>query len=291
MARRPESLLLAAVWCAVAFLALLAVAYGFSGARALDARALHGFAELPTADAGGPISRVAALGNPLQVAVMTALLAGVALLRGRPRLAVSVVVLLGLTGISSQVLKELLAYPRFSGILDGAQIAPEAFPSGHATAAMAIALAAVLVVPPRVRPLAALLGTVFALAVSFCVVARGSHFPSDIVGGFLLATFWTLVLAAALAAASRRWPERTGRTRLTASLQAAADWTTTAGTAALAAMVLGVLALVAAALLFSRFGDLVNFAGQHTAVVAVIVGIAVTAAAVLGGVTVALRRS
>ena len=156
---------------------------------------------------------------------------------------------------------------------------------------MAIALALVLVVPTRARPLAAVLGLVFALAVSFCVVALGSHFPSDIVGGFLLATFWTLVVAAALAATSSRWPERTGRTRLTASLQRAADWTTTAGTAALAAMVLGVLALVGAALLFSRFADLVSFAGQRTSVVAVVVAIAVAAAAVVGGVTVALRRS
>ena len=291
MARRPETLLLAALWCAVAFLALLAVAYGSSGARSLDARALHGFIDLRSASVEGRVSWVAALGNPLQVGVMAALLTGVALVRGRPRLALSVVVLIGLTSISSQFLKEALAYPRFGGMVDGLNIAPAAFPSGHATAAMAIALALVLVVPTRARPLAAVLGLVFALAVSFCVVALGSHFPSDIVGGFLLATFWTLVVAAALAATSSRWPERTGRTRLTASLQRAADWTTTAGTAALAAMVLGVLALVGAALVFSRFADLVSFAGQRTSVVAVVVAIAVAAAAVVGGVTVALRRS
>jgi membrane-associated phospholipid phosphatase len=291
MARRPGTLLLAALWCAVAFLALLAVAYGSSGARSLDARALHGFIDLRSPGVEGRVSWVAALGNPLQVGLMAALLTGVALIRGRPRLAVSAVLLLGLTSISSQFLKEVLAYPRLSGLLDGAHVSPAAFPSGHATAAMSIALAAVLVVPTRARPLAAVLGTVFALAVSFCVVALGWHFPSDIVGGFLLATFWTLVVAAALAAASSRWPERADRTRLTASLQRAADWITTAGTAALAAMMLGVLALVGATLLVSRFADLVNFAGQHTSLLAVIVAIAVAAAAVLGGVTVALRRS
>jgi len=52
-----------------------------------------------------------------------------------------------------------------------------------------------------------------------------------------------------------------------------------------------VLALVGAALLFSRFADVVSFAGQHTSVVAVVVAIALAAAAVVGGVTVALRRS
>ena len=291
MGGRPRTLLLAALWCAVAFLALLAVAYASSDVRSLDARALHGFIDLRSAAVEGRVHWVAALGNPLQVGFMAALLTGVALIRGRPRLAVAVAVLLGFTSVSSQFLKTMLAYPRFSGVLDAPDIAPAAFPSGHATAAMAIALAAVLVVPPRARPLAAVLGVVFALAVSFCVVALGSHFPSDILGGFLLATFWMLVVAAALSAASSRWPERTGRTRLTASLQRAADWATTAGTAALAAVVLGVVALGGVTLLVTRFSDFVDFADEHTSLVAVALAMVVAASVVLGGVTAALRRS
>jgi hypothetical protein len=222
---------------------------------------------------------------------MVAVLAGVALVRGRPRLAGAVIVLVGLTSVSSQLLKALLAYPRFGGLVNGAHIAPEAFPSGHATAAMSIALAAILVVPSRARPLTAVLGMTLAVAVGLTLVNIGSHFPSDVIGGFLLATFWTFVVAAALAAASSRWPERTGGTKLTASLQRAADEATTVGTTVLGAAVLAVAVLAGAALVLTRFGDLAQFADEHTSLVAVAAVIAVAAAAAIAVVTAALRRS
>lgn len=291
MARRPRELLFAALLCALAFLALLAVAYGSASARSLDARALHDFIDLGTPKVEGRIPWVGAFDTPFRVGCMVAVLAGVALVRGRPRLAGAVILLVGLASVSSQVLKALLAYPRFGGLVNGAHIAPEAFPSGHATAAMSIALAAILVVPPRARPLTAVLGITLAVAVGLTLVNLGSHFPSDVIGGFLLATFWTFVVAAALAAASSRWPERTGRTKLTASLQRAADEATTVGTTVLGAVVLGVVALAGAALVVTRFGDLAAFAEDHTSLVAVAGVIAVAAAAAIGIVTVALRRS
>ena len=43
-------MLLAACWVAVAFLVVVAFAYGSSGARSLDARALHGFIDLQSPD-------------------------------------------------------------------------------------------------------------------------------------------------------------------------------------------------------------------------------------------------
>jgi membrane-associated phospholipid phosphatase len=290
MTRRPKDLLFAALWCAVAFLALLVVAYGSSGARSLDARALYDFMNLGAFTLEGRVP-VGAFDTPLRVGCMVALLAGVALVRGRPRLAAAVIVLVGLTSVSSQLLKELLAYPRFDGILDGAHIAPAAFPSGHATAAMSIALAAVLVVPSRARPLTAVLGIALAVAVGLSLVNVGAHFPSDVVGGFLLASFWMLVVTSALAAAADRWPEQRGRTKLAAALHQAADRTTTVGTAVLGAAVLAVTALAGAALLLTRFADLADFAQEHTSLVAVAGLIAVAGAAVVGFVTVALRRS
>ena len=93
------------------------------------------------------------------------------------------VFLIGVTSVSSQLLKAVLAYPRYEGdAIGGAQVAPEAFPSGHSTAAMALALCLVLVAPRALRPLAALVGAVFALGVAFSVIALGWHFPSDAVG-------------------------------------------------------------------------------------------------------------
>ena len=101
---------------------------------------------------------------------------------------------------------------------------PAAFPSGHATAAMSLALAGVLVAPPRARPFAAVLGMAFAISISFAWSRSAGTSRATWLGGFLLATGWTLVIAAALRYASERWPERAGRTTLTATLQRAADW-------------------------------------------------------------------
>ena len=61
-------------------------------------------------------------------------------------------VLLG-ANVTTQVLKPLLANPR--GTYGDYVVGVEAFPSGHATAAMSLALVAVVVVPRRLRPLVA----------------------------------------------------------------------------------------------------------------------------------------
>jgi hypothetical protein len=201
-----------------------------------------------------------------------------------------VVALIGLTSVSSQLLKALLAYPRYEGEVGGAHIAPAAFPSGHATAAMALAVALVIVVSPRLRPLAALCGTAFALAVSFSIVALGWHFPSDVVGGYLLATGWALLLLAAMRAAALRHPERRGRTLLSRRLEAGLDRLAGVGlTAALAGTALAT-ACAAAVVVALRPADLVDYAQQHTAFFAVAGALALAALALLGGLAGALTR-
>jgi membrane-associated phospholipid phosphatase len=284
-------MLLAACWVAVAFLVLVAIAYGFPDARSLDARALHGFIDLQSPDDYTRVNRIAWFCNPPQAGIIAALLAAVGLLRGRPRLSLAVIGLLGATSISSQLLKALLAYPRYGGVVDGAHVDPAAFPSGHATAAMSLALAGVLVAPPRARPLAAVLGAAFAITLSFSIISLGWHFPSDVAGGFLLATGWALIIAASLLYANERWPEHAGRTQVTATLQRVADGAATLGIAALALLVVAAVVLVGVTLVLTRPSALVDFADEHTALVAVGAGIAVAAAVLLGGVTAALRRS
>jgi membrane-associated phospholipid phosphatase len=290
MTLRPRVLVLGALWCAIAFLILVAVAYGSGDARSLDANALHGFVDLQRPSTEARVNWIAHLGDPATVGLMAALLAGVGLARGRPRLAVAVIALVAATSISSQLLKLLLAYPRYSGMVGGAHVDPAAFPSGHSTAAMSVALAGVLVAPPRARPLAAVLGMGLALSVGLCVVVLGWHFPSDVLGGFLLAGGWTLAIAAGLRAAAERWPERVGRTKVTAAWARAVDSGTTVGLAALTLVAVGSVALLALTIVFTRPDEVVQFASDHTAIVAGATMITLTAGAVLGGVTAALRR-
>ncbi|MDQ3720631.1 MAG: phosphatase PAP2 family protein [Actinomycetota bacterium] len=288
MTRRPALLLAAAGSCAVLFGVLLVAAYGSSAARYVDATSLLGFVAVEPRGGSLP-GWIGHLGDPAPVVVIGALLAGVALLRGRPRVAAAVVILIGVTSVSSQALKVLLAYPRYEGTIAGAHVSPEAFPSGHSTAAMALALSLVLVSPARLRPLAALVGTGFALSVAFSVIALGWHFPSDAVGGFLLASAWALVLMAGLAAADERLPARTGRTRVAASVQTAVDRVAAVGL--LAAGGAGVLALALATLLLAtRPGGLMGVAERHTGLVVVAPLIALAAVALLFGVAVLSRR-
>ena len=79
-------------------------------------------------------------------------------------------------------LKVALAHPRFHPLLGRDQLGAEAFPSGHATAAMSIALAAVLVAPARVRVVVASVAAAYVIAVATSLLVIGWHYPSDVAG-------------------------------------------------------------------------------------------------------------
>ena len=126
-----------------------------------------------------------------------------------------VLALVAATSVSSELLKVLLAHPRFPPIFDY-PVGPEALPSGHATAAMSLALAGVLVAPRRARWAAAVIGSGWRLRVGASVVAVGWHFPSDVIAGYLLATGWALVSVGGAARGRPPLPratERWARTR------------------------------------------------------------------------------
>jgi membrane-associated phospholipid phosphatase len=285
-----RTLLWGVAGCAALFCLILFLAYLSPAARDLDAKALEGFVAAQNQSTLTVTGKLAHLGDEFWVGVEAAILAGVALLRGRARAAVAVVALLGITSVSSQVLKALFAYPRPEGASGLAGVAAEAFPSGHSTAIMSLAIASVIVVPPRVRPLAALVGGAIALAVGVSVVSTGSHFPSDVAGGFLLATGWGLVTALVLRWADVRWPPRERAGSLATAVHRAADSIAAAGVVAI--LLVGVLlcAVAAAILVLTRPGDLLDLARDHTAAFFVGSALAALAIGLLTGVTISLSR-
>ncbi len=122
---------------------------------------------------------------------------GIALLRGRPRLAIGAgVVVLG-ANITTQALKARFDRPDLIG---GAATDAGAFPSGHVTVAMSLAMGLVLVVPPAARWTAALAGCAYATGVGFAVIALDWHRPSEVVGAYLVTVAWTAAVAAVLVA-------------------------------------------------------------------------------------------
>jgi membrane-associated phospholipid phosphatase len=130
-----------------------------------------------------------------------------ALARERPRVALAVAMVMALAPLSAELLKPLLAHPHAS--IGATQVVNAAsWPSGHSTAAAALALCAVLVSPARLRPLIGALGGLFVLAVGAALLIRAWHMPSDVLGGYLLAALWMALAVAALRASQRRWPAR-----------------------------------------------------------------------------------
>ncbi len=112
----------------------------------------------------------------------------IAFRRGRPRLAwVAGTSTVGAI-VTSEALKHVVL-PRTS-LVEHAAVHHNTFPSGHATVAMSLALAAVLVAPRHWRGAVALLGLVYAGAVGAATLVDGAHRPSDAAGAFAVSTAW-----------------------------------------------------------------------------------------------------
>jgi membrane-associated phospholipid phosphatase len=209
--------------------------------RRADMAAKLGFQAVGEREGLSGLARATAgLADPGPVVLLTFLIAMVALGRGRPRTGLGVVLIALGANLTTQVLKPGLATPRISTVLDTMQAPTGAWPSGHATGAMTIALCAVLVAAPRWRPAVGTVGAVFAVAVGYGLLAVGAHFPSDVLGGYLVAAVWVMAGAAALRAADRRWPARSGR----AAALRLRDALTPPLVAALGALCAGTTALV-----------------------------------------------
>ncbi len=140
--------------------------------------------------------------DPLDYTLWAILIVATALLRGRTRLAIAVAVVLPAAPGAAELLKPLLAHPHYS--VGWQAVGPVSWPSGHATAAMTLALCAVLVAPRGLRPLVALAGAAFVAAVGCALLILAWHMPSDVLGGYLLAT---LCVALAVAALGRGWDQ------------------------------------------------------------------------------------
>jgi membrane-associated phospholipid phosphatase len=192
--------LLLAALCVVALVVLWAVTTHVEAFRVRDAELLRRFA-LVEGERVNDVARVLLhLLNPVQFTIWAAALVAFALARGRWRLALAVAVVMACAPFSADLLKPLLAEPHVGF---GRTIGAGSWPSGHATAATALALSALLVTPRRWRPLAAPLAGLFMLAVGVALLIRVWHMPSDVLGGYLLGTLWIALAVSCLRAAER----------------------------------------------------------------------------------------
>jgi len=203
MLARPRTAALAAVACLAGLAITGLLAHAVPLTRGRDAASLDGYVTLGSERLDlDAVGRIAHLADPGPYLAFAAMLVVLALVRRRLRLAALLPVVVVGAPATAETLKPLVAHPRFAEWLGSAQIGSASWPSGHATASMTIALCGVLAAPAVLRPLAAVMGGLYALLVSFSILVLHWHFPSDIVGGYLCAAAWTLGAVAVL----RRWP-------------------------------------------------------------------------------------
>jgi membrane-associated phospholipid phosphatase len=203
---------LAACFACAAGLALLALlAIGVEAGRHLDARLFSHLTEDPrVVEGGGLANAVAALADPLPMVAMLVVACAVAVLGGRPSDALAALLVVVGANLTTQLLKFALAHPRVKTAIGADPFEPNTFPSGHTTAAASLAIAYAFAVPDRLRGLAAALGTAFALAVGASVVAIAWHYPSDVIGGLLVASTWGFAVLALMRALALHSGRRAG---------------------------------------------------------------------------------
>lgn len=193
MLRRP---LLSTAVCALLAAAVYLAAVHVPAVAVADRRTLEGFMGLWALPGARFSLDLVQLFNPLPFAILASALVIWALVAGRRRAAAVALLTMVGAGVTTQLLKPLLATQRDYPALHW--MGPEAYPSGHTTAAMSLALALVIVSSPRWRPLAAAAGGLLTVGMVFSLLVLGSHYPSDVAGGILVATGWACLSTAAL---------------------------------------------------------------------------------------------
>jgi membrane-associated phospholipid phosphatase len=267
--------LLAAVWYAAHYIAPV---------RSADASILNGFIDLTRPRLDRLTTFIAHLCNPSEYLFLAALPVIVALVRGRPRVAAMIAIVLLCANETTQLLKPLLAGPRDPVL--GIPIDAASWPSGHATAAMSLALCSVIAAPARLRPAVAAAMATFAVAVSYSFLELGWHYPSDVLGGFLVAGTWTLLGIAGLSIVEARAPggaPETARSRRAAF--SVGEALAPVGVLAAVAFVLVVL------IVFLRPHEVVAYIRGHEAFVIGAVGIGALGMLLASGLTLMLRRT
>jgi membrane-associated phospholipid phosphatase len=183
---RPLPFLWGALVCAALFVAVYFVFVRSRIGQVIDERAFAG------ADVwkGGVIDFAQAFLNALPVVsvIIGAILALVIVLVRRNWLvfAVAVGAAVG-ANVSTQVLKYTILSRPEKGVDAGLA---NSLPSGHTAVAASAALVVFLLAAPRFRPLAAVIGSIFAIAAGASTLVEQWHRPSDVVAGMLVVAFW-----------------------------------------------------------------------------------------------------
>jgi membrane-associated phospholipid phosphatase len=193
--------LVLAVLCAVGLVLTWVLAELVPVTHVRDAVALYDFTRLNRPLVEGPANALLALLDPPFFIAWGIALVALALSHGRRRVASAVALVLALAPLSAELLKPLASHAHVQ--IGTVYITNASWPSGHSTAILALAWCAVLVAPAQRRRAVAAVGIALSFGVGCALLILAWHMPSDVLGGYLLATLWSALALAALRAGGR----------------------------------------------------------------------------------------
>ena len=258
------------------------LSHDVAAVRNADSDILGGFVALQRPRLDRLTNAIAHLCNPMPYMLWAAIPVIVALLRGRPRLAITLAIVLLGANETTELLKPLAAGVR-APLPTGAYVTNASWPSGHATASMTLALCAVVCSPSRWRPAVGAAMAAFSVAVVFSFLELGWHYPSDAVGGFLVASVWTLVGVSGL------WTYEAHRPALAHATAAGRPAFSVARVLAPTVVIIGAAMLFAALIALARPHAVTGYAHAHLTFVVGAAAIAAAAFALASALNLLMR--
>lgn len=195
-------LLAAAAAQLAAFEVVRRVFVGTERGQLLDTAALTGN-RVGSRHLDEPVEVLLSAMTVLSLAAAIAVIGFIALMRRRVALAGAAVLLIVGANLTTQLLKHGIERPEY-GVDVARAAAGNSLPSGHTTVAASVAVALVLVLPPRLRGVAALLGAGYAGLAGVATLSADWHRPSDAVAALLIVGAWAALVGLLLAVAHRR---------------------------------------------------------------------------------------
>jgi membrane-associated phospholipid phosphatase len=184
-----HSAVAASLACVACFALLVGLAYGADALQSADRQALNWFAASHDTVLGSLASVATFFVDPVPLLIIVAIVCSYGVWQGRLTEAAAALAVVAGANLTSQLVKNMLSHDRLQAFVENP---PDlwTFPSGHVTAAASLVLAIAWVAPVRRRRQVLARGSLFVLAVGLSVLVLGWHFPSDVLGGILVALGW-----------------------------------------------------------------------------------------------------
>lgn len=137
------------------------------------------------------------LGGTIVLTVASLLLAGLLLWRKKYLKTAFVVATIGGSALLNFILKGVFERTRPDLWERIVEVSNYSYPSGHAISSSVFTLTIIVLLwNTKWRPLSIIVGAIYVVVIGFSRLYLGVHFPTDVLGGWLLGAAWVLLMGA-----------------------------------------------------------------------------------------------